>query len=120
MRFYILNTVFVGYRSQRCFRGEVQEWPQVQTTKKPAVAGFILHPRRAPNKSTAQPHPTPATTWSRICLDCSVRSVSDPPGARTSTDIARWEVIAAEDKLHCRIEVLERLNERVASAIGAG
>ncbi len=47
------------------------------------------------------------------------RAVSDMV-ARTSTDIARWDVIAAEDKLHCRIEVLERLNERVASAIDAG
>jgi polyphosphate:AMP phosphotransferase len=47
------------------------------------------------------------------------RAVSDMV-ARTSTDIARWEVIAAEDKLHGRIEVLERLNRLVERALGAG
>ena len=28
---------------------------------------------------------------------------------RTSTDLAPWNLVAANDKLHARIEVLERL-----------
>jgi polyphosphate:AMP phosphotransferase len=34
---------------------------------------------------------------------------------RTSTDIGAWNLIAADDKLHARVEVIERLCERIES-----
>jgi polyphosphate:AMP phosphotransferase len=47
------------------------------------------------------------------------RAVSDMV-ARTSTDVSRWEVIAAEDKLHGRVDVLGRINRIVERALDAG
>jgi polyphosphate kinase 2 (PPK2 family) len=37
--------------------------------------------------------------------------------ARTSTDVARWEVIPAEDKLFGRVEVMRRLVDAVERAL---
>lgn len=47
------------------------------------------------------------------------RAVEDMIGS-TSTDVARWDVIAAEDKLFGRVEVLRRLCERIEAALDAG
>jgi len=37
---------------------------------------------------------------------------------RTSTDIAPWHVVAANDKLHARVTVIERLADAVEAALG--
>lgn len=44
------------------------------------------------------------------------RAVSDLV-ERTSTDMARWHLIPAQDKLFARIEVLKRLNDTFESMI---
>jgi polyphosphate:AMP phosphotransferase len=37
---------------------------------------------------------------------------------RTSTDIAPWHVVAANDKLHARVTVIERLADAIEAALG--
>jgi polyphosphate kinase 2 (PPK2 family) len=46
------------------------------------------------------------------------RAVSDMID-RTSTDVAPWHVVASNDKLFSRIEVLTHLCERLGQALGA-
>jgi polyphosphate kinase 2 (PPK2 family) len=36
---------------------------------------------------------------------------------RTSSDIAPWNIVASNDKLWSRVEVLERLCERIESSL---
>ena len=38
---------------------------------------------------------------------------------RTSTEIAPWHLVPAEDKLHARVQVLETLCEGLERVIGA-
>ena len=39
---------------------------------------------------------------------------------RTSTDVAPWHVVASNDKMFARIEVLQHLCERLEQAFGGG